>query len=74
MKRKSFKITIDLMDQNLYELLKLEAVRQHSMKQVIHNALKLYFEDRLETFTLAEAAKKAFSEWENPLDSDYDKL
>ncbi|OGP05055.1 MAG: hypothetical protein A2Z91_02950 [Deltaproteobacteria bacterium GWA2_38_16] len=62
------------MDQNLYELLKLEAVRQHSMKQVIHNALKLYFEDRLETFTLAEAAKKAFSEWENPLDSDYDKL
>ena len=74
MKRKNFKITIDLMDQNLYELLKLEAARQHSMKQVIHDALKLYFEDRLETLTLAGATQKAVSEWENPLDSDYDKL
>jgi len=73
--KKSFKITVDLADSHLYHLLKFEAIRRHeSMKEVICDALKTYFEDHFETQAMAQAAEKEFFEWENPLDSKYDKL
>lgn len=74
LKIKSFRITIDLGDERIYQLLKLEAVRKGSMKNIIHEALRLYFEDRIETLNITKAAEKTFAEWDNSLDSDYDKL
>lgn len=74
MKAKSFRITIDLDDERLYKLLKIDAVRKGSMKNIIHEALRLYFEDRIETLNISKVAEKTFAEWNNSLDSDYDKL
>lgn len=56
-------------------LLKLEAQETGtSMKEVLIRALESYFAHRLETKALLKASESVFSEWDNPLDSDYDKL
>lgn len=66
---------MDLGDPRLLRLLKREAEESGiSMKDVLVNALGGYFAHRLETRALAKAAEAVFSDWEDPLDSDYDKL
>lgn len=69
------RISTDLGDPRLIRLLKHEADEKGiSMKDVLVYALEAYFSHRLETQALARAAEEIFSEWEDPRDSDYDKL
>ncbi|MBN1960180.1 MAG: hypothetical protein JW841_04480 [Deltaproteobacteria bacterium] len=69
------RITTDLSDPKLMMLLKLEAQQRGiTVKQVIINALESYFAHHLETKALEHAAESVFSQWDNPLDADYDKL
>jgi hypothetical protein len=69
------RISIDLGDPKLFKLLKLEAQETDStMREVVIRALESYFAQRLETKALLHASESAFSEWDNPQDSDYDRL
>ncbi|MBN8538105.1 MAG: hypothetical protein J0M15_13710 [Deltaproteobacteria bacterium] len=69
------RITADLGDPMLLKLLKLEAqVSETSIKDVLVKAIEAYFSHRIETRALGKMCEKAFEEWDNPLDSDYDKL
>ncbi len=69
------RISMSLGDPRLLRLLKLEAQEQGtSMKQTLIRALESYFAHRLETKALQRAAEAAFDEWNNVLDSEYDKL
>lgn len=57
------------------KLLKLEAQETDStMKDVLIRALESYFAHRLESKALLKASESVFEEWNNPLDSEYDKL
>ena len=44
------------------------------MKEVLCRALEAYFAERLETKALGKLAESAFEEWDDPRDSDYDRL
>ena len=69
------RISTDLGDPRLVMLLKLEAQETNSsMRGVLIRALESYFAHRLETRALQKASESVFSEWNNPLDSDYDRL
>ena len=69
------RFTADLEDPRLMRLLKLEAQEcSLSMKDVIVRALEQYFSDRLETKALLKISEAVFEEWDDPRDSDYDKL
>ena len=69
------RISTDLGDPRLTRLLKLEAQETaSSMKEVLVKALEAYFAHRLETKALLKASEEVFSEWNDPLDSQYDKL
>jgi hypothetical protein len=57
------------------KLLKLEAQETGtSVKEVLIRALESYFAHRLETKALMKASEAIFEEWNDPKDSDYDKL
>ena len=45
-----------------------------SVKEILVRALEAYFAHRLETKALQKATEEVFSEWNDPRDSDYDKL
>jgi hypothetical protein len=69
------RISTDLADPRLVKLLKAEAnERDTTVKEVLTRALEAYFAERLETKALAKLAESAFSEWDDPRDSDYDRL
>lgn len=69
------RISTDLADPRLVKLLKAEAnERDTTVKEVLTCALEAYFAERLETKALAKLAESAFSEWDDPRDSDYDRL
>lgn len=69
------RISTDLGDPRLLRLLKLEAQETDStIKDVLVRALESYFAHRLESRALLKASEAAFKDWDNPLDSDYDKL
>lgn len=69
------RISMSLGDPRLLKLLKLEAQQTGtSMKETLTRALEAYFSQRLETQALLKAAESAFEEWNDPRDSDYDKL
>lgn len=69
------RISTDLGDPRLIRLLKAEAQETGtSMRDVLIRALESYFSHRLETRALLKASESVFEEWNNPLDSDYDKL
>lgn len=69
------RISTDIGNPRLIRLLKLEAQETgRSMKEVFVRALEAYFADRLETKALLKASEQAFEEWNDPRDSDYDKL
>ena len=69
------RITIDLHDPDLLRLLKLEAAQEGTpIREVIVKALEGYFSARRENRAVMTLAEKVFSEWDNPKDSDYDRL
>ena len=69
------RISTDLGDPRLIKLLKVEAQETGtSMKEALIRALEAYFAHRLETKALERASEEIFSEWNDPRDSDYDKL
>lgn len=69
------RITTDLGDPKLFRLLKNEAHENHcSVKDVVIRALESYFFHKLEVKALQKASESVFSEWNDPLDSDYDNL
>lgn len=69
------RLTIDLKDEKLITLMRLEAAKQSSsMREIVLEALTHYFADRMETAALSKLAEKAFSEWNNPKDADYDHM
>lgn len=69
------RISTDLADPRLVKLLKAEANEQDTtVKEVLTRALEAYFAERLETKALAKLAESAFTEWDDPRDSDYDEL
>lgn len=69
------RISTDLGDARLMRLLKAEAQeRDTSVKEILVTALETYFADRLETKALARLAECTFTEWDDPRDSEYDRL
>ena len=71
----SARISMDLGNPRLLRLVKLEAQETgSSMKEVILRALESYFSHRLETQALLAASESVFEEWNDPRDSDYDRL
>jgi hypothetical protein len=69
------RISTDLSDPRLMKLLKAEANdNDTTVKDVLSRALEAYFAERLETKALARLAEDAFEEWDDPRDSEYDKL
>jgi len=69
------RLSTDLGDPKWIRLLKLEAQEtDSSVKEVLIRALESYFAHRLETKALLKASESAFSAWDDPRDSDYDKL
>jgi hypothetical protein len=72
---KSARISTDLGDPRLIKLLKHEADETDtSIKEVLVNALESYFAHRLETRALMKISEDVFSDWNHPLDSDYDSI
>ena len=75
MTQTSSRISMDLGDPVWLRLLKLEAQETDStMKDVLIRALEGYFAHRLESKALLKASEAVFEDWNNPLDSEYDKL
>lgn len=71
----SARISMDLGNPTLLRLLKAEAQEtDSSMKDVLVRALEGYFAHRLESKALLKASEAVFEDWNNPLDSEYDKL
>jgi hypothetical protein len=69
------RISTDLGDARLMRLLKAEArERDISVKDVLLTALEVYFADRRETKALARRADRAFDEWNDTRDAEYDRL
>jgi hypothetical protein len=69
------RISMDIGDSRLIKLLKLEAQEKDTtMREVLVTALESYFAHRLETKALLRASESVFDEWQDPKDSDYDKL
>ncbi|MFM7142554.1 MAG: hypothetical protein ACKO2K_11645 [Alphaproteobacteria bacterium] len=69
------RLSTDLSDPRLMRLLKAEASeRDTTVKEVLSRALEAYFAERLETKALGKLAESAFEEWDDPRDSDYDRL
>jgi hypothetical protein len=74
-KSTSSRISMDLGDPVWLRLLKSEAQEtDSSMKDVLIRALEGYFAHRLESKALLKASEAVFEDWNNPLDSEYDKL
>ncbi|MBI3018725.1 MAG: hypothetical protein HYY61_02385 [Deltaproteobacteria bacterium] len=75
MAKSKTRFTTDLGDSRLIKLLKLESQeKETTMRQVLIQALEGYFAHRLETKALAKASEAIFKEWNDPRDSEYDKL
>ncbi len=71
----SARISTDLGNPAWIKLLKMEAQEKNqSIKEVLIAALDAYFTHRLETKALQKASESVFEEWNDPRDSDYDKL
>lgn len=74
-KDSSARISMNLGNPMLLRLLKAEAQEtDSSMKDVLVRALEGYFAHRLESKALLKASESVFEDWNNPLDSEYDKL
>ena len=71
----STRLTVDLGDQQLVRLVRMEAAREStSIRDVVVRALQAYLSGRRENQALAKLADPAFEEWYNPEDAAYDGL
>lgn len=69
------RITVDLRDPQLLKLLRLEAAQEgKTIREIITIALEAYFSSRRENQAILKLAEQAFAEWDNPRDSDYDRV
>lgn len=69
------RITVDLQNAQLLTLLKLYSAQEHlTLQKVIVEALEQYLSHKRENQALLKLAEPAFQEWDNPKDSEYDKL
>lgn len=69
------RISTDLGDPKLLKLLKAEAAeKETTVKQVLVTALESYFAHRLEAKALQRMTESVFEEWEDPKESEYDRL
>jgi hypothetical protein len=69
------RLSTDLGDPKLLKILKAEAAeKESSIKDVLVTALESYFAHRIENKSLNRASEKVFDDWEDPRDSEYDKL
>lgn len=74
-KVKSARITIDLGDPKLLEMLKLEAQLTHStVREVMVRVLEAFLSNKKELHDLHILSSKSFAEWDDSRDADYDKL
>lgn len=74
-KTNSARISMDLGNPRLLKLVKLDSQETgRTMREVVSEALELYFNDRLETKAINKSSESVFEEWNNPLDADYDQL
>ena len=69
------RLSTDLGDPRLLKLLKAEAAeKESSVKEVLITVLESYFAHRIENKDLQRVTEVVFSEWNDPRDSEYDKL
>ena len=69
------RLSINLGDARLIRLLRAAAQDRHtSVKEVIVTALEAYFAGRFETEALPRLSEGTFAEWDDPRDSEYDRL
>jgi hypothetical protein len=69
------RISTDLGNPQILRMLKTEAqLKDCTVKEVLITALEAYFSHQLETRALQKASETVFEGWNNPKDSDYDKL
>ncbi|MBI2345361.1 MAG: hypothetical protein HYV03_00405 [Deltaproteobacteria bacterium] len=69
------RISTDLGNPIWLKLLKNEAMETDlPVKEVLVRALEYYFAHRLETKVLLKASEAVFDEWQDPRDSEYDRL
>lgn len=69
------RITLDLGEPRLMTLLKITAVQSgKTLREVMVEALESYFSHQRENQALLASADKTFAEWDNPQDSEYDKI
>lgn len=69
------RLTIDFKDESYLTRLKFLAAQEHlSLRELIIKAVDACFADYLENKALAKLAEKAFADWENPKDAEYDSL
>jgi hypothetical protein len=67
------RITVDLRDPQLLKLLRLEAAQEgKTIREIVAVALEGYFSAKRENHAVMKLAEQAFSEWDNPKDSEYD--
>jgi len=69
------RLSTDLGDPKLLKLLKAEAAeKESSVKEILITAIESYFSHRLENKELQRLSEVVFDEWDDPRDSEYDKL
>ena len=69
------RLTIDLHDEQLLRLLRLQAAHEgKALREIIVEALRNYFAEQWENRAVMKLAEKSFQEWDNPQDAEYDKL
>lgn len=68
------RITVDLGDPQLSRLLRLEAAQKgKAIREIVTEALRVYFSNRRENRAVIRLAEEAFAEWDNPQDAEYDR-
>ena len=69
------RITADLKDFRLIQLIKMEATEKGcTQAEVLIHSLEAYFSDKLENQLLRKASEEAFSDWDNEKDAEYDRM
>lgn len=69
------RITADLKDVRLIQLIKMEATKKGcTQADVLIHSLEAYFTEQLENKLVLKASEKAFADWDNEKDAEYDRL
>jgi hypothetical protein len=69
------RLTLDLQNPKLMTLLRFEAVREgKALREIVVEALECHLSHRRENQALLKLAEPVFGEWDNPKDSDYDRI